>query len=177
MGLLGDTKTQHRHHRRAAHPAPNRVRQGGPPPKQRGKTRGAPGAASGGEAWRGGHQRAAALQAGDVLAFLAEGPTGDGSTVLPFHSNLCQAALVAQAPVQPLGLAFADAASGAPSFAPCYVGEDTLLDSVWRTVCAPPLVAVLRFGVAQQAHGRERRQFAADLPDAGIDLPGPRPRD
>ena len=123
------------------------------------------------------HDMAAALQAGDVLAFFAEGTTGDASTVLPFHSNLFQAALVAQAPVQPLGLAFADAASGAPSFAPCYVGEDTLLDSVWRTVCAPPLVAVLRFGVAQQAHGRERRQFAADLRDAVIDLRGPAPRD
>ena len=116
---------------------------------------------------------AAALQAGDVLAFFPEGTTGDGSTVLPFHSNLFQAALLSHTPVQPLGLAFADAASGAPTFAPCYVGEDSLLDSVWRTVCAPPLVAVLRFGPAQQADGRERRQFAADLREAVIRLRGP----
>ena len=116
------------------------------------------------------HQMAQALRQGDVLAFFPEGTTGDGSTVLPFHANLLQAAIVADAPVQALGLLFEDAASGAPSFAPCYVGDETLLDSAWRTVCAPPLRAVLRCAPGQSAQGRQRREFASALRDTVIGL-------
>ena len=116
------------------------------------------------------HQMAQALQQGHVLAFFPEGTTGDGSTVLPFHANLLQAAIAADAPVQALGLLFEDAATGAPSFSPCYVGDETLLDSAWRTVCAPPLRAVLRCAPVQSAQGRERREFASALRDAVIGL-------
>ena len=116
------------------------------------------------------HQMAQALQQGNVLAFFPEGTTGDGSTVLPFHANLLQAAIAADAPVQALGLIFEDAATGAPSFAPCYVGDETLLYSAWRTVCAPPLRAVLRCAPVQSAQGRERREFASALRDTVIGL-------
>ena len=116
------------------------------------------------------HQMAQALRQGDVLALFPEGTTGDGSTVLPFHANLLQAAIAADAPVQALGLLFEDAATGAPSFAPCYVGDETLLDSAWRTVCAPPLRAVLRCAPVQSAQGRERREFASALRDTVIGL-------
>jgi 1-acyl-sn-glycerol-3-phosphate acyltransferase len=116
------------------------------------------------------HQMAQALGQGDVLAFFPEGTTGDGSTVLPFHANLLQAAIVADAPVQALGLLFEDAASGAPSFAPCYVGDESLLESAWRTVCAPPLRAVLRCAPAQSAQGRARREFASALRETVIGL-------
>ena len=116
------------------------------------------------------HQMAQAMQQGDVLAFFPEGTTGDGSTVLPFHANLLQAAIAADAPVQALGLRFEDAASGAPSFAPCYVGDESLFDSAWRTVCAPPLRAVLGCAQVQRAQGRQRREFASALRDAVIGL-------
>ena len=116
------------------------------------------------------HQMAQALQQGHVLAFFPEGTTGDGSTVLPFHANLLQAAIAADAPVQALGLLFEDAATGAPSFAPCYVGDETLLDSAWRTVCAPPLRAVLRCAPVQSAQGRQRREFASALRDTVVGL-------
>jgi len=116
------------------------------------------------------HQMAQALRQGDVLALFPEGTTGDGSMVLPFHANLLQAAIAADAPVQALGLRFEDAASGAPSFAPCYVGDESLLDSAWRTVCAPPLRAVLRCAPVQSAQGRQRREFASALRDTVIGL-------
>ena len=116
------------------------------------------------------HQMAQALGQGDVLAFFPEGTTGDGSTVLPFHANLLQAAISADAPVQALGLRFEDAASGAPSFAPCYVGDESLFESAWRTVCAPPLRAVVGCAPAQSAMGRDRRQFARALRDTVIGL-------
>jgi len=116
------------------------------------------------------HQMAQALQQGDVLAFFPEGTTGDGSTVLPFHANLLQAAIAADAPVQALGLRFEDAATASPSFAPCYVGDESLLESAWRTVCAPPLRAVLRCAPAQSAQGRARREFASALRETIIVL-------
>ncbi len=109
------------------------------------------------------HHMAERLHAGDVLAVFPEGTTGDGTALLPFHANLLQAAISAHAPVQPVALSFADGTSGARSFAPCYIGDDTLLGSLWRTLCTHNLVAVVRFGEPQQAHGRDRRAWAADL--------------
>ena len=117
------------------------------------------------------HHMAERLQAGDVLAVFPEGTTGDGVAVLPFHANLLQAAIAAQAPVQAVGLRFVDA-WGQPSFAPCYVGDDILLGSIWRTLCAQNLVAVVHFGPAQRAQGRDRRRWAKDLRDAVIGLRG-----
>jgi 1-acyl-sn-glycerol-3-phosphate acyltransferase len=112
------------------------------------------------------------LEQGDVLAVFPEGTTGDGTTVLPFHGNLLQAAIAAQVHVQPVALHFADAATGTMSFAPCYIGEDTLLQSLWRTLKTNGIVAVVSFGAAQEVQGRDRRAWAADLRQAVIDLRG-----
>ena len=68
--------------------------------------------------------------------------------------------------MQPLALRFVDARTGEPTLAPCYIGDDTLIASVWRTLTAPPIVAVVHFGEPQLAEGRERRQWARDLREA-----------
>ncbi len=109
------------------------------------------------------HHMAASLRAGEVLAVFPEGTTSEGGDPLPFHANLLQAAIAAGAPVQPVALQFIDRRSGQPSLAPCYVGDDTLLGSVWRTVCAPPITARIVFGTPQAAQGRERRLWAEEL--------------
>jgi len=109
------------------------------------------------------HHMVEQLRAGDVLAVFPEGTTGDGSSVLPFHANLLQAALAAPCAVQPLALQFRDQRSGLPSRAPCYVGDDTLLQSLWRTLCSSDVCAQLHFGVSEFAQGRERRAWAGDL--------------
>ena len=109
------------------------------------------------------HRLAEGLHAGGVLAVFPEGTTSDGSSLLPFHANLIQAAVSAQAPVQPLALRYVDRYSGEISLAPCYIGDDTLVASIWRTLQARDLVAEVRFGVPEQAQGRDRRQWAADL--------------
>jgi 1-acyl-sn-glycerol-3-phosphate acyltransferase len=109
------------------------------------------------------HHMAQALQAGDILAVFPEGTTGDGTSVLPFHANLLQAAITADAPVQPVALHFADRRTGKTSFAPCYIGDDTLLGSLWRTLSASDLQAVVNFGEPQKAQGRSRREWASDL--------------
>ena len=108
------------------------------------------------------HHMAERLQAGDVLAVFPEGTTGDGVHVLPFHANLLQAAIAAQAPAQAVGLCFVDA-RGQPSFAPCYNGDDTFLGSVWRTLCALGLEVHVAFAPPDLPQGRNRRVWAVDL--------------
>jgi 1-acyl-sn-glycerol-3-phosphate acyltransferase len=109
------------------------------------------------------HHMADALRAGDILAVFPEGTTSDGLQLLPFHANLLQAAITADAPVQPVGLSFLDARTRAVSQAARYIGDDTLVGSVWRLLSSPPIVAVVRFGAPEHAQGRDRRAWAADL--------------
>jgi 1-acyl-sn-glycerol-3-phosphate acyltransferase len=109
------------------------------------------------------HHMAESLRAGDIVAVFPEGTTGDGVTLLPFHGNLIQAAISAHAPVLPVALRFVDRATGRDSDGPLYLGNDTLLDSLWRTLAGRPFVAHLRFGEPQVANGRDRRGWAQDL--------------
>lgn len=109
------------------------------------------------------HLMQEALKANEVLAVFPEGTTGDGRGVLPFHANLLQAAISANAPVQPVGLRFVDKASGETSYAPSYIGDETLLGSIWRTLCAPPIVAVVHYGESEEADGRDRRAWTQHL--------------
>ncbi|MEP6557874.1 MAG: lysophospholipid acyltransferase family protein [Burkholderiales bacterium] len=109
------------------------------------------------------HRMAESLARGEVLAAFPEGTTSDGQDMLPFHANLIQAAIPHQVPVQPVGVRFVDARTGERSFAPCYIDNETLMQSLWRTLTAPPLVALLTFGLPQPAGERDRRHFAADL--------------
>lgn len=112
------------------------------------------------------HLMADQLRAGDVLAVFPEGTTGDGTEVLPFHANLLQPAISVNVPVQPVALRFVDGATGQPSLVPCYIGDDTLMQSLWRTACTDHLQAVVHFGESQTAQGRDRRGWAADLREA-----------
>jgi len=112
------------------------------------------------------HHMAESLKAGDIVAVFPEGTTSDGQGLLPFHANLIQAAISAQAPVQPVALRFVDRASGQDSPGPLYLGDDTLVGSLWRTLAGRPFVARVRFGEPQEAQGRDRREWARDLREA-----------
>jgi 1-acyl-sn-glycerol-3-phosphate acyltransferase len=111
-----------------------------------------------------------AMRNGDVVAVFPEGTTSDGRDLLPFHANLIQSAILAEAPVQPMSLQFIDAQSGETSFAPCYIGDDTLLGSIWRTLTASRITAVVHFGELQYAEGRDRRAWAHALREEVIRL-------
>ena len=119
------------------------------------------------------HHMAESLQSGDIVAVFPEGTTGDGETLLPFHGNLIQAAISANAPVQPVALRFVDRATGKNSDGPLYLGDDSLLQSLWRTLAGRPFVAHVRFGAPQEADGRDRRQWAHDLREAVEELRRP----
>lgn len=109
------------------------------------------------------HRMAESLERGDVVAVFPEGTTSDGMALLPFHGNLLQAAISANAPVQPVGLSFLDTRTRTATLSPCYVGDDWLAASVWRTLTAPSITAVVHYGVPQAAQGRDRRTWARDL--------------
>jgi 1-acyl-sn-glycerol-3-phosphate acyltransferase len=109
------------------------------------------------------HHMSEALTDGDIVAVFPEGTTGNGVTLLPFHANLLQAAIAVDAPVQPLALSFIDATTGQTSQAASFVGDETLLGSLWNTLKSCNLAAVATYGVPQWAKGRDRRTWAADL--------------
>ncbi len=112
------------------------------------------------------HKMAEHLLEGDLLAVFPEGTTGDGQTLLPFHANLIQAAIAAEAPVLPVGLSYVDPVHGQRHDAPLFIGDTTLLQSLWSTLRATDVVAVVQYGQPQRAEGRGRRQWAAELRDA-----------
>lgn len=109
------------------------------------------------------HHMADALRQGDVVAVFPEGTTGTGQGVLPFHANLLQAAVSAPAPVQPVGLAYVDARTGLRSEVPVYMGDTSLVASLWRTLSASGLQAVVSYGAVQQPVGQDRRSWALAL--------------
>ena len=116
------------------------------------------------------HHMTDSLRAGDVLGVFPEGTTSDGTSLLPFHANLFQAAIVANVPIQPVALQFIDQTTGQRSTAPCYVGDDTLVGSVWRTLTTPNIAVLIRFGEPQWAQGRDRRTLAQAMQQAVADL-------
>lgn len=119
------------------------------------------------------HQMAASLQAGEVLAIFPEGTTSDGADLLPFHGNLLQAAIAAQAPVQPVAISFVDGGSGRISTAAAYVGDDVLLGAIWRTLRARNLMVRVRFGQVQGNTGQDRRVWATQLREQITQLRAP----
>ncbi|WP_048441440.1 1-acyl-sn-glycerol-3-phosphate acyltransferase [Caenimonas sp. SL110] len=112
------------------------------------------------------HRITESLKAGEVVAVFPEGTTSDGKTLLPFHANLIQAAISAQAPVQPVSLDYLDAKTREISFGALYIDDDTLVGSLWRALTSPPITAVVNFGEPQTHDGRNRRAWAEDLRSA-----------
>jgi 1-acyl-sn-glycerol-3-phosphate acyltransferase len=108
------------------------------------------------------HAMAEALRAGDSVAVFPEGTTGEGPQLLPFHANLLQAAVATGTPVQPVVLRFSDAAQ---AFSPAvvYIGDTTLLQSVWRVVSARGLCAHIDILPAIATEHADRRALAQHL--------------
>ena len=105
------------------------------------------------------HQVADALRAGAVIAVFPEGTTGDARALLPFHANLLQAAITTASVVQPVALHYADAIA-ARSDAALWIGETTLMDSLWRIAGADRLCATVRMLDPLPAGDLDRRALA-----------------
>jgi 1-acyl-sn-glycerol-3-phosphate acyltransferase len=108
------------------------------------------------------HQVAEALKAGDLVAVFPEGTTGTGRELLPFHANLLQSAIATGTPVQGVALRYSDAGQ-AISPAAEYLGETSLLQSIWRVLGAHGLRVRIDWLPALPSEHGERRALAAQV--------------
>jgi 1-acyl-sn-glycerol-3-phosphate acyltransferase len=106
------------------------------------------------------NQVAAALCADHVVAVFPEGTTSDGHGLLPFYANMLQAAVQAQVPVQAIGLRYDDA--HAPVSA-AYVGNTTLLQSLWAVLRAKKLRVSVTLLNPQPSAGQDRHSLCEKL--------------
>ena len=117
---------------------------------------------------------AKALREGDCIGLFPEGTTSDGLSLLPFKASLFDAAAKAHATVQPVTLRFMNA-DNSISQAASYVGDTSLLQSIWMLASARGQVVELHYGQALSGHQRTRfelcahaeREIAAGLQPAG----------
>jgi 1-acyl-sn-glycerol-3-phosphate acyltransferase len=108
------------------------------------------------------HQMAEALKSGDTVAVFPEGTTANGHALLPFHANLLQAAIATATPIQAVALRFSDA-QGAVSKDAEFLGETTLLQSIWRIARAQGMVVSVAVLPPQGTAHADRRALAESV--------------
>ncbi|MDH6220745.1 lysophospholipid acyltransferase family protein [Streptomyces pseudovenezuelae] len=103
---------------------------------------------------------AGALGSGSAVAVFPEGSTWCGRAQGSFRRAVFQAALDAGVPVQPVRLQYR-IEGGPATTAPAFIGQDSLLSSVWRVVSTRGLVAEVdvRAVIAPGTHP-DRRSLA-----------------
>src|SRR6266446_7298684 len=99
------------------------------------------------------------LERGALVAVCPEGITTFGRSLERFHAALFQPALDAAATLQPVALRYLDGA-GRHTDAAGYVGETSLLESVWAIVSSRHIVAELHLLAPIAARGQTRRSLA-----------------
>jgi 1-acyl-sn-glycerol-3-phosphate acyltransferase len=101
----------------------------------------------------------AELQSGALMAVFPEGTTTLGRSLEPFHTALFQPVLDAAADLQPIALRYLDA-EGAHTDAAAFVGETSLVESVWTIVSTRRIVAELDALAPVSGRGHTRRSLA-----------------
>jgi 1-acyl-sn-glycerol-3-phosphate acyltransferase len=99
------------------------------------------------------------LRAGSAVTVFPESTTSDGLVLGRFYPALFQAAVDAAAWVQPAAIRYRDA-GGAPTDAPAFVGEMTIVDSLRRILAERQIAAELTFCEPIRTTGRSRRELA-----------------
>ncbi len=103
-----------------------------------------------------------AMKDGDTVAVFPEGTTGPGDHLMHFHPNLLQSAIDAQVPVQPVVIRYSDPLHRfSPS--PAYVGDMTLMQSLWWVVSAKKVTIHVSLLAAHSVSHADRRALATLL--------------
>lgn len=117
-----------------------------------------------------------ALSTGRLVAMFPEGTTTDGRVLNPFHRALFQSAVDADAMLQPVGIRYT-CPNGTWTDVPAYVGEMSMVESLWRIVSTRALVAELHFAppiAARNGHRRDLAQLAETAIAGALNLAPPR---
>lgn len=115
---------------------------------------------------------AATLRGGSAVAAFPEGSTWCGRGRGRYRRALFQAALDAGVPVQPVRIRYLSG-DGTASTAPAFVGEDSLLASLWRVVSARGLVAEVSVRPLLPAGAHRDRRSLAEAARGCTGDPGP----
>jgi 1-acyl-sn-glycerol-3-phosphate acyltransferase len=119
------------------------------------------------------------LHAGETVVVFPEGTTTDGSTLMPFHSNMVAPALELGCELWPVALRYTE--DGAPSDAAAFVGDMDLVTCLWNIFRARKLaveVALLpplRVSAGETRHHLARRARAAIAAHLGLPAEEPTP--
>jgi len=105
---------------------------------------------------------AAALRSGDSVLVFPEGSTWCGRTHGRFYPATLQAAIDAGAAVRPVSLRY-QLGDGTATTVAAFVGDDSLLASVWRIVGTRGLTVELTAAAPVPAGGRQRRELATEV--------------
>ena len=85
-----------------------------------------------------------ALRRGQCVAIFPEGTTSDGSALLPFHPGLFQSAIDSESTLWPVAIRYVqEDRSGHRATA--FVGELSLVTSVWRILRAAPIRLIIHY--------------------------------
>jgi 1-acyl-sn-glycerol-3-phosphate acyltransferase len=102
---------------------------------------------------------AEALRNERPIAIFPEGTTSHGESVQRFHAALFQPAVDTSSTIIPVALRSSDA-QGRLTHAASYVGDDSLIKSIWMIVSERRMSARLEFLAPIAAQGGERRALA-----------------
>jgi 1-acyl-sn-glycerol-3-phosphate acyltransferase len=106
-----------------------------------------------------------ALAGGERVAVFPEGTTSHGDHVMHFHAALLQPAIDTGGQAHPATLRYTNR-KGEATRAPSYVGDQSLLASIWELLSERHIVAHLSFGTPVATAGLHRRALADLLHDA-----------
>jgi 1-acyl-sn-glycerol-3-phosphate acyltransferase len=104
-------------------------------------------------------QVGALLKNGVCVGLFPEGTSTDGRQVGHFHSALLQPAIDAGASLLPVALRYLDE-TDEPAYVAAFIGDTTLLQSIWRILRCRHLDALVVFTPAVAAAGENRRVLA-----------------
>lgn len=117
-------------------------------------------------------QVTAALRRGHRVQVFPESTTRCGTALNPFRHAAFQAAVDAAVVISPVALGYRDRA-GRPTSAAAFVGADSLLTSLWRTLRAGPLTVRVQWlpvipAIAGSGHRSDHRAAAAARSERSI---------
>ena len=102
----------------------------------------------------------ATLRNGELVAFFPEGTTAAQGALLPFHSNLFEAAIDADVPIQPVALRYVNRSGGLASQAD-YIGDTSFVESMLTILAGEKMIAHLIVLPIIESTAAHRRELAA----------------